>query len=171
VSTLVVSYSFTGTVRHLASTLCADMGWASGEISETRPGRGTWRCMVDSLLHRRPAIKYSGPDPSRFDTVVLVAPVWIYRLCGPMRTFVFENKDRMRQTAFVSVMGQSGGMNAAQEVANVLGRPPAITTTFLAREVNDGTFAGRLHGFAKAVQALDGQTPPLRQKELSPVAS
>jgi hypothetical protein len=167
-SVLVVCYSFTGTCRRVAQDLCAQMSWPVGEIIETVPGRGTLRCVLDSVLRRRPAIAYRGPAPHGFDTVVLVSPVWLYRLAGPMRSFVKANTAGLRQTAVVSVMGQRGGLNAAAEIGASLPRAPVFSTTVMAREVEDGSHASRLRAFAKAVAAASDDVPPLRPSELSP---
>ena len=86
--TLVVFYSHTGTSRRAAQLLASQFGWQTGEVSERHPrvGRaGTFKCVADSLLRRRPAIRYEGPDPQAFGSVVFVAPVWVSRMAGPMR--------------------------------------------------------------------------------------
>ena len=91
---LVVFYSYTGTSRRLVQLLCSQLGWPSGEIVEerTRSGAsGTLRCMADSLLRRQPRIRYQGPDPRDFGTVVLVSPIWAYRLASPMRRRPMRN--------------------------------------------------------------------------------
>jgi len=51
----------------------------------------------------------------------------------------------------VSVMGGSGGPNAAAEIAQLTGRAPILSTTFTAREVEDGSCAARLQAFGTAV--------------------
>ena len=122
---LVVSYSYPGTSRQVATTLAGLQGWATGEISEERPGRGDGRCVLDSLLRRQPPIRYEGPPPEQFAAVVLVAPIWLYRLAGPMRTFV-------------------------------------------AREVEDGSYGSRLRAFGEAVDKAVEGTEVLRPPTLSP---
>ena len=77
-SILVVCYSYTGVSRRAAQLLSSHHGWPLGEIADARP-RGTWRCVLDSLLRRRPEIHYRGPDPGDFRTVVLVAPSFATR--------------------------------------------------------------------------------------------
>ncbi len=65
---LVVVYSHTGTSRRLSEQLCNQLGWQLAEIVEERPRRGIpgiWRCVLDSLLQRRPAIRYDGPFPKK----------------------------------------------------------------------------------------------------------
>ncbi|HKB53161.1 MAG TPA: flavodoxin [Ramlibacter sp.] len=152
---LVVYYSYTGTCRLLAELACAQLGWPRGEIVEThrRAGAaGTLRCIVDTVFRRRPAIRYDGPDPAKYDVIVLVSPVWAYGLAGPMRSFVARYRDGLRRFAVVSVMGRVGAANAAAEVERLLGRSPLIATAFTTREVDDGSCATRLQAFGQALQ-------------------
>jgi hypothetical protein len=170
---LVVVYSYTGTSRRLAQLLCSQLGWPLGEIVElqTRAGAsGTLRCLADSLLRRRPRIRYDGPDPNNFETVVLISPIWVYRLAGPMRSFVAERRAELRQVALASVMGSSGAPNAAAEVAELLGRAPVLDTAFVAREVEDGSCASRLQAFGRALEAAGAEAAAIRPADLSPRA-
>ncbi len=144
---LIVHYSFTGTCRRIGEALQARFGWAAGEITDAVPGRGNWRCVLDSLLRRRPSIRYAGPAIRSFDTVVLVAPIWVYRLAGPMRAFVTEHRGELPSVVLVTAMGGRGAPNALAEVTDILGRPPALFLPLTTREVEDGSFVERLEGF------------------------
>ncbi|UZD53607.1 flavodoxin [Caldimonas aquatica] len=165
---LVVSYSYTGTSRQVATTLAGLQGWATGEISEERPGRGDGRCVLDSLLRRQPPIRYEGPPPEQFAAVVLVAPIWLYRLAGPMRTFVARYRERLPAVAVVSAMGGRGAPNAVAEIGRLLGRSPILSTAFLSREVEDGSYGSRLRAFGEAVDKAVEGTEVLRPSTLSP---
>jgi len=165
---LVISYSHTGTSRQLATTLARLQGWASAEIEDGRPGRSDWRCVLDSLLRRHPPIRYAGPAPEGFDAVVLVAPIWVYRLAGPMRSFVRQYRDRLPAVAVVSAMGGRGAPNAVAEIGQLLGRSPILSTAFLAHEVEDGSCAARLRAFSEAVGKAVASTEVLRPSTLSP---
>jgi len=168
---LVVTYSFTGTSLRLARRLCALHGWDLAEIQETRPRigmLGTWRCVLDSLLHRKPSISYSGPGPEKYDVVVLISPIWAERLAGPMRTFVSQHAGRFNQVAVVSVMASRGAPNAVAEVGRITRKSPVLTTSFTAREVDDGTCAASLEGFGPALVAAADRGRSLRPAELSP---
>jgi hypothetical protein len=165
---LVVSYTHTGTSRQLAQTLARVQGWSAAEITEVRGGRGDWRCVLDSLLRRRPAIRYDGPAVDEFDAVVLVAPIWMYRLAGPMRSFVSQYRDRLPAVAVVSAMGGRGAPNAVAEIGRLLRRSPILSTAFTAREVDDGSCAARLKAFGEAVDRAVASTEVLRPATLSP---
>lgn len=140
---LVICYSYTGTARRAAQLLCSHHGWPLGEVHDAAP-RGTLRCVLDSLLRRRPAIRYEGPEPRAFDTVVLVAPIWMYRLAGPMRTFVAHHRDQLQRVAVLATMNSGGASNAFAEVAQLLGHAPVASAAFLQREIDDGSGTSRL---------------------------
>ena len=154
---LVVFYSYTGTCRQMARLLCAQRGWPLGEIvdAHSRAGpTGTLRCVADTLLRRRPLIRYDGPDPKAFDAVVLVSPIWVYGLAGPMRSFIAERAADFRRVAVISVMGNRGASNAVAEIGRLLGHPPALASAFTSREVDDGSCAPALEAFGRVLQGM-----------------
>lgn len=154
--TLIVCYSYTGTSRVLAQLLSAQQGWPVGEVIEleSRAGAGgTLRCILDSLLWRQPPIRYQGPDPARFDSLVLVSPIWMCRLAGPMRTFVASRAEVLEQVAVASVMGSAGAVNAVAEVASLLDDVAVEAAAFTSREVLDGSCAQRLQAFGDGLRA------------------
>ncbi len=144
-SILVVHYSLSGVSRRVAQLLASHHGWPLGTIEDRRPRvglRGTWRCVLDSLLDRQPRIRYRGPVPEEFRTVVLVAPIWMYRLAAPMRSFLHEH--RLRRVAVVVTMGSAGASNAFAEVHRITGKAPVATLALTAHEVESGSGTGRL---------------------------
>lgn len=168
---LVVAYSYTGTSLRLAQWLCGLRGWALGHIDEVAPrhgAAGTLSCVVDSLLRRRPEIEYVGPPPGDFDTVVLVSPIWAYRLAGPMRSFVARYEQQLPDIAVISVMGGKGAPNAVAEIGALAGRSPLLSTAFTQREVEDGRCAPRLQAFADALLKAKDEPSGPRPAEWSP---
>ncbi|HJV59760.1 MAG TPA: flavodoxin [Albitalea sp.] len=171
---LVVAYSYTGTSLRLAQLLAGLQQWTLAEVREAGPrsgAAGTWRCVMDSLLRRTPAIRYEGPDPAAFDAVVLVSPIWAYRLAGPMRSFVATRRDSLPDVAMISVMGERGAANAVAEVTRLLGRAPLMDTAFKTREVEDGSCGGRLQAFGRAVQQAKDNPLIAREATWSPRAA
>jgi hypothetical protein len=168
---LVVAYSYTGTSRRLAQLLAGLQQWTLAEVREVRPRSGvagTWRCLMDSVFRRCPQIRYDGPNPGDFNAVVLVSPIWAYRLAGPMRSFVASQHASLRDVAVISVMGESGAPNAVAEVSRLTGRTPLMNAAFKTREVDDGSCAGRLQAFGKAVQEAEDSSLVVRPSTWSP---
>lgn len=171
---LAVVYSYSGTSRCLGRLLAAQWNWTLAEVSETRSRSGpagTWRCLLDSLFRRCPEIRYDGPNPADFDAVVLISPIWVYRLAGPMRSFVAMQRASLRDVAVISGMGERGAPNAVAEVTRLIGRPPLMNAAFKSREVEDGSCAGRLQAFGKAVQEATGSSLVVRQSTWSSQAA
>jgi flavodoxin len=171
---LVIFYSYTGTARRVAQRLAAERGWPVGEVVDAAPragGRGTWRCVLDSLLRRRPAIRYEGPDPAAFGTVVLVSPIWVGRLASPMRSFLYLHAAELGDFAVATVMGSNGAPAALAEITAIAERRPLLHAAFLRREVDDGSADARLAAFATAVQrARNRDAAPVRPSEWSTAA-
>jgi hypothetical protein len=155
-STLVVFYSYTGVTRRAARLLASHQDWALGEVTETAP-RGTWRCVLDSLLRRHPAIRYDGPDPGQFRNVVLMAPVWMYKLAGPMRTFATQYREKLPRVGAICTMNSGGAPNVFRELAHILGHGLLRGAAFTARGIEDGTATADLVDFGTR---LDEQPVP-----------
>lgn len=163
-SILVVCYSYTGTARRLAQLLCSHHGWPLGEVVEEHPrggAAGTLRCVLDSLLRRHPAVRYEGPDPEDFHSVVLVSPIWMYRLAGPMRSFVAAHREALRRVAVILTMGSGGASNAVAEIAHVLGHAPILVGAFTSQEVEGGSGTARLLAFG------DELVPPSTKEQVT----
>jgi hypothetical protein len=155
---LVVVYSWTGTSHRLAEAMSMSRQWAMAEIRDAKPGRTAGRCVIDSLLRRRPAIRYEGPDPLGFDAVVLISPIWVGRLAAPMRSFIADRAKSLPPAVVVSVMGGRGAPGALAEVSRLLRRAPTLDTAFTQREVEDGSSGARVEAFGKAVDEALGRS-------------
>jgi hypothetical protein len=167
---LVVVYSYTGTSRTVAQRLAGERSWPLGEVVDAKPRHGSMRCVLDSLFRRRPEIRYQGPDPARFDGVVLVAPIWVERLAAPMRSFVAERASTLPEVAVVSVMGSKGAPNAVAEISRLLGRRPILEAAFKSRDVHDGSAAAAIARFARDFDRLEADAQPLSPATWSPNA-
>jgi hypothetical protein len=172
--TLVITYSYTGTGRRLAKLLCAQQDWPAGDVLELRARAGAWgtvRCILDSVLSRHPSVRYVGPPLKEFDSVVLIAPVWLGRLAGPMRSFVANYSDSLPDLAVISVMGSNDTPSTAAEVARLAQRTPLLATAFNTREVDDGSCAARLRAFGTALRSGRNESRPERPAEVSSQAA
>lgn len=167
-SVLLICYSRTGTSRRLAQLLASQHGWPVGEVLDARPRMGLaglGRCVLDALLRRAPDVRYFGPAPDAFDAVVLVSPVWLGRLSGPMRGFVAARERPPRAWAAATTSGGGSTDRVHHELQQLLGRPPLVAQAFPARSVDDGSCASRARWFGQAV--AEAQEPPQRSAEWS----
>ena len=82
---------------------------------------------------------------------MLIAPIWVYQLASPMRSFVAQFAKQLPDIAVISVMGGRGAPNAVAEIRALAHRAPLLSTSFTTREVEDGRCLPRLHAFAEAL--------------------
>ncbi len=153
---LVISYSNTGASRRLAQMLCNQQGWPMAEISEVKPRcglSGQLSCLLDSWLRRRPSIFYTGPPPNEYDAVVLVAPVWAWRLAGPVRSFLKLMSEQLPDLALISVTPSIEIFDVIAELASLTGSSPVLSTTFTPDEINNESCWARLRIFGKETEA------------------
>jgi len=149
---LVVFHSRTGHCRDLARLLSEQRGWALAEVAWPGEQPSYARCAKEAILRGHPEIRYQGPDPAAYDVVVLVSPVWCWRLCPPMRSFIRSMQGKLGGVAIVSCMGGSGADNAVAEVEHLIHRPVVAKLALRQAEVDSGRF-GSLQAFADEVSA------------------
>jgi len=152
---LVVFHSRTGHCRDLARLLSEQRGWALAEVAWPGEQPSYARCARQALLRDRPEIRYRGPDPSDFGVVVLMSPIWCWRLCPPMRSFVRSMEGKLGGVAVLSCMGGSGAANAVAEVEHLIHRPVVAKLALRQSEVDAGRY-GALQAFADEVAARAG---------------
>ncbi len=133
-SDLVVYYSLSGKSKLVAEWLAAVLGADTAEIIEAEPrdfeARGIVRCLIDSYLKRRPAIRPMARAAAAYDRVILTAPVWAARLAGPARTWLAEHgkEARVLGLALQSGAGRAYPKVLAEFEASVGQRPDPLLT-------------------------------------------
>lgn len=150
---LVVFHSRSGRCRLLAEALGKQRAWSVGEVAYLAGAQSYGHCAADALLRREPEIRYTGPNPARYEVVVLVTPIWCWRLCPPMRSFVRSMHGKLSRVAVLTCMGGSGAANAVREIERLVHRPAVATLALRQAEVDAGFHTDRLRGFADEVAA------------------
>lgn len=171
---LVVYYSRTGTSRQVAQQLARMAKGHLGEIVDKVPRVGLWgdmRCIVDALLHRTPRMRYSGPVPSHYRSIILVAPVWMRHVAAPVRSFLRRGLPLPQRLGIVCVMAREGGYRAVQEMADGARSVPLSTLVLQQRKVLDGSATVELQRFLQDFSTAGRVERPVRPVELSPRAS
>jgi hypothetical protein len=133
-SDLVVYYSLSGRAKLVAEWLAEALNADTDQIVEMEPrdfeGRGVIRCLIDSYLRRKPAIRPMTKAAAAYDRVILTSPVWAARIAGPARTWLHEHG---REARVLGLALQSGAGRAYPKVlaefeATVGQRPDPLLT-------------------------------------------
>ncbi len=143
---LVAYHSHSGTTRRAAEIAAHAIGADIVEIRTSRYGRGVagfLRAAFDSIRGRLPEIDGGNLDPSRYEVVLLMAPVWAGRASTPMRAYLLKHRDKFHRAAFALACGGSVPQRAFDQMARMGGLRPEHTFTI--RE-SDFKASGQLPG-------------------------
>jgi len=151
---LVVFHSRSGHCRMIAESLSRKRGWSLGEVVYLRGAQSYGRCARDALFRSEPETRYKGPNPWGFEVVVLVSPIWCWRLCPPMRSFLHSMHGKLSNVAVVSCMGGSGAANALAEIERVVHRKAVASLALRQDQVESGRHTAPMQAFADAVAAF-----------------
>jgi hypothetical protein len=100
--------------------------------------------MKKNLTKLKPAKK----DPSGYDLVVVGTPVWAWNVSTPVRTYLTENKAKLKKVAFFCTQGGSGSERTFNEMQQICGKAPKATLVLLTKEVVEGNHAEKVKEFA-----------------------
>lgn len=153
---LVVYYSRTGNTRLVAGEIVKELKCDSEEILDTvnRAGPVGWlqsgrQAMSKELTKLQPIQK----DPANYDLVIIGTPVWAANVSTPVRTYIAENKDKLKKVAFFITEGSKGEENTIKEMEALSGKKAAATLVVTVKEIKIGDYTEKLKRF---VQSLSG---------------
>lgn len=149
--TLVVYYSRTGITRKVAAEIAQRLGADLEEIIDLKARRGAWEYLKAGrdAMKRVPAeigeIKY---DPSAYELVAIGTPVWAGNMACAIRTYIGQNKDRIKKLALFCTMGGSGDQNTFKEMESISGQTAVAKLTIRTREAGKPESEGKIADFA-----------------------
>ncbi|HYS64884.1 MAG TPA: flavodoxin [Paraburkholderia sp.] len=151
---LVVYFSRTGTTRVLASEIAKMLAADLEEICDRshRSGAlGYLRSLVDALKKRPAEIVPAGLDIAAYDLVVIGTPVWASSVSAPVRSYLIENRARLRHVAFFCSFGGQGSPAAMRQMRELAGKPAVAECAVTAREARRDAGAA-LAGFVSLLK-------------------
>lgn len=122
--TLIVYYSFTQNNEALARIIQTRLDCEMLKI-ETVKRRSTFSIFLDAAFGRKPAI-FPHNLNMNYDQFVFIAPIWMGKIAGPLKTFLLKEKNNIKCYSFISVCG---GLTRQKEkiedeLASIVGRRP-----------------------------------------------
>jgi flavodoxin len=153
--TLVVYYSRTGTTHEVAEAIRNELGCEIDRIVDRTHRRGILgylRSGLEAVLHRRVALGESSTVAGDYDLVIVGTPIWNASVSAPVRTYLHENRDRIRNVAFFCSYGGSGSTRTFRQMQQVCGQRPLAKLAVKQHEVHRPGFAEKVRAFASAIR-------------------
>lgn len=158
---LVVFYSRTGTTRTVAEAIRDALGCEIDEVKDTKGRSGVigWlRAGKDAGSRSLTKISGVDMDPSEFDVVVIGSPTWNGTVSTPIRTYITERKDSLREIALFST-GDAEEPVAIRDMEELAGKSPVATLHLVRkRDVEDGSYLERVGEFASKIRERAAQS-------------
>ena len=135
-SKLVVFYSRTGNTKKIASELAEALKADIEEVEDTtgRSGPIGWlKSGRDAGQKSLTKLKPLSKNPADYDLVIVGSPVWNDTVSTPIRTYLTENKDNIKQAALY-VTGYTIDNSALAHMTEILNVTPVATLRLLGKE-------------------------------------
>jgi flavodoxin len=136
--TLVVFYSRDGHTKAVAQEIAKTLGADLEEIVDKKSRQG----IIGWLLGGRDATKKRdteiGPlkcDPAAYELVAIGTPIWAWNMAPAVRTYLTQNKGKVKSAAFFCTQGGSGGEKTFGYMEEILGLKPKATLELNAKEL------------------------------------
>jgi flavodoxin len=151
--TLVVYYSRTGTTKKVAEEIAKNLKADLDEIKDKKNRNGAMGYLYagrDAVKKRLTEVKFK-KNPEKYDLIVIGTPIWGWNMCPAFRTYVKENKKKIKKVAFFCTMGGSGGENALAEAERLIGKKTE-KLVLMTKEVVSGNFKEKVKEFCRKIK-------------------
>jgi len=154
---LVVYFSRTKNTGTIAEAVAKALRCDIEELVDTTSykGIGGWlRAGKGAMKELNTRLQPLKADLMTYDLIIVGTPVWARKMSVPVRAFITQNKDRLKDVAFFQTMsGELEGNNAFPEMEQVLGKRPKATLAVMAADVKKGQYADKVAQFVAALRA------------------
>ena len=147
---LVAYYSRTGLTKKVAEKLASALGADQEEIitPDDRGGVvGYLKCGREAVTKASPLINPSKFNPADYDLVIVGTPVWAATMASPVRTYLTEQKDKLKRVAFFATQGGSGANRTIENMAGICGLKSEAGLVLLSKEIVQDIYQEKLQKF------------------------
>ncbi len=110
----------------------------------------------DALFRKMTPIKPIERDPNDYELVVIATPIWAGTISPAIRTYLFNNREKFKSIALLSVSGNGAkNQKAVTDFTKLVGKQPIITLLLSEKEVKQKTYQAKLKDFAQVIQAFN----------------
>ncbi len=152
---LVVFYSRTGTTKKVAESIAKNLKCDIEEIFDIKKRKGALGYLSagkDGTFKRLTKIKELKKNISSYDIVVIGSPVWSFNLSSPIRTFISENRYKLKKAAFFITKGGSEGKKIFDEMEKISGKTPIAVFEITTKEVVNNRYDGKVKEFVDKIK-------------------
>jgi len=148
--TLIVYFSRSGVTRKVAEKISANLGADLEEITEKKNRKGIFGFLksgMEAYRERLVTIDQPKHDASQYDLVVIGTPVWAGKMSSPVRSYIENNKDRLKSVAFFTTLSGDDAQKVLASLEEYAGKKPLSSVSIRASEVEKETYVSKVEDF------------------------
>lgn len=153
---LVVFYSRTGNTKQLAELISKEGNWKFEEIIDTKKRKGIigfLKSGYEATRKKLTIIKELENNPALFDLLILGTPIWNKRMSTPIRTFIVQNKSKMKKIAFFCAEGSKGGFKTFENMAELCEMQPTATLEITEKDIKNDLHLNKVKNFVQEISS------------------
>jgi flavodoxin len=152
---LVLYYSRTGNTKKIGDEIAKALSCDKEELIDTKNRDGAVGYIAggyDATRKNLTIIKDLEKNLMDYDLVVVGTPIWSWNVCPAIRTFLLQNKEKIKKVAFFATEGGSGDDRAFSEMEKISGKMPVATLALRTKEVVKGEYSSKVEQFVKELK-------------------
>ena len=163
---LIVYFSHSGYTKKLARELSRNIKCDIEEIKTDISYNGILgyqRALFHALFNRSPEIKKLKHNPIDYNLVIVGGPVWAGSIAAPVRSFLKNYKDQLKNVAFfITQGGHLKNIQAFDQMKQASGKTSLANLSVIDREILDEALTQKVSNF---INGLNLQNVfPIREK-------
>ncbi|HPA25735.1 MAG TPA: flavodoxin [bacterium] len=138
--TLIAYYSKTGKTEKVALDLAKLLNADLEKIIDQKKRTGLVGYLTggrDAMKKKLTQINSLSKNPADYDLVILGMPVWGWNLTPALRTYIEENKNKIKKYAFFVTSGDTPAEKLIKYFVEIFGQEPICQTGFNTKELSD----------------------------------
>ena len=150
--TLIVFYSRSRTTKRIAQEVAKALNADIDEIIDKKPRKGILGFLIagyDATMGKTTEIEFE-KDPSSYDLVVIGTPVWNGRVTPAIRTYLLQNRGKIRNAAFFCTCAGRPG-KCLEQMEEILGKRPILRKILVRKRLEEG-----IKEFVEELKTLSG---------------
>jgi flavodoxin len=153
---LVVYYSKTGNTERVAKDIASRLGADIEKIIDKKNRAGILGYIFggrDGMKERTTEIGPITKNPAEYDIVVIGTPVWGWNMTPAVRTYIEQNRDRLKSVAFFATAGNFDMAKMTVFMEKLAGKKAVASTGFNRGDLKDEkVYGGKLTAFVETLR-------------------
>ena len=154
-NSLVVFYSRTGTTKKVGNLISEKLSCDLEEIFDTKKRSGILgfiKSGKDAMRKKLTILKEIDKNPDLYDLVIIGTPIWASNMSTPIRTYIFEYKDKFKNIAFFCTEGSKGGVKCFKKMEKLCDKKPMATLEINKKEMKKEIYIDKIKDFVEEIK-------------------